>query len=342
MTGQGAGKLVLTNFSDVHSRDISRVELNGTNASTVLTIKAIGKVAPTSTLGDIVVDGPAKTITVTGAQVLNSVQVAGSLGKLDARLIQPGADITVGPAGWSKVGTQYKLGQVSDLSITSLMPIASISVVSWLDQDATTDLISAPSLGSLTTTGDRKALVAGDFQADLNLTAPGTSLKSVKVAGRLQDSKWDVNGQIGAVKVAMLAANSTIRSSGDIASITVGAADTLDVLASVTLADRHAVDAGSFVADSRIGRFKATGFNGYEGATFVDSNLSAARVGAVDLLNVDFAASSSMDPFGVYAKQGDGLGVGTVRFKDANGKVWTWGQNGFNAPAGSKLTVVNL
>ena len=74
--------------------------------------------------------------------------------------------------------------RVSDLTINSQMPIKSITATDWGDGD-----INAPSVGSITTKGDKKRGIAGNL--DIDVTVPGV-INSVKVAGELAGT-WDCN-----------------------------------------------------------------------------------------------------------------------------------------------------
>jgi hypothetical protein len=89
------------------------------------------------------------------------------------------------------------LGVVSDLSVRSQTPITSITAAGWLDTDDIADQITAPYLGALKITGNKRAGLAGDFQADLDLGLSGgtaLALNSLSVAGILSGSTITVSG----------------------------------------------------------------------------------------------------------------------------------------------------
>ncbi|HEV7403720.1 MAG TPA: hypothetical protein VGO11_12365, partial [Chthoniobacteraceae bacterium] len=105
-------------------------------------------------------------------------------------------DITIGarPAG-DLSRTSLSFDTASDLSIHSLTPISSLTTRSWLDLDATADVLSAPSLDFLT-------VKTGDFAADLTLSGAGVpaavkTLGTVSVKGKIDNATWSVTGLTG-------------------------------------------------------------------------------------------------------------------------------------------------
>src|SRR5262249_51209292 len=93
------------------------------------------------------------------------------------------------------VNTSYAFDNVTDLSIVSAAPIASLSVASWTDTlDSTVDLVSAPWIGALTS--------PGGFQGPLTppgRPGPARPLGSASVGGKISKGAWRVNGTAGPI-----------------------------------------------------------------------------------------------------------------------------------------------
>ncbi len=119
-----------------------------------------------------------------------------------------GATINIGAAADPKGTLAVTIGTVKNTSLNSAMPLKSITAVNWLDDDATADTITAPSLGSLKIAGDKKSLTAGDFQAGLTLAGAAgvpTTLGTVTVAGSLGSGDaqnpdvWNITGAVKSI-----------------------------------------------------------------------------------------------------------------------------------------------
>ncbi len=230
-------------------------------------------------------------------------------------------------------------GTVQDSSIDSSGPIRGITVCDWLDTDATADLIQAPWVSRLTTRGlranARLGIVgkAGHFQANLLLDGTGarrTTLGSANVAGDLDEVLWYITGAMGRLTVKGTARDSTVRTSGDIAGITLGAASGSDFLAGMSEETyRHAHDAGDFGPTPA--QIRSISIRGWRVPRedpipkfFADSNFSAATIGSVSLLNAELLDG---DEFGVFAlKTGSGREIRSVRYTDQANRDnnWRW------------------
>jgi len=120
--------------------------------------------------------------------------------------------ITIGPAATARQMVIMRLGTVNDLSITSKTPVRSITATTWLDTNETPDSITAPWLGMLTTRGDKKTSVAGNFSANLTLTDSNVrqTLGKVQVSGTLADVLWDIQGNVGQLAIGHWGTGSTV------------------------------------------------------------------------------------------------------------------------------------
>ena len=311
------------------SGDIQRIVFGGTTEKSQLKIATRGD---GTRVGDIVVRGPLKAITGKGVTLTGDIEISGSISKIVLGDVAEEHTITIGaPApGDTKAAVTLLFGSVEETTIISATPIKSLTVTEWLDEDGTPDLIQAPWIGKLTTKGNRRNGVLGHFQADLLLDGVGAgkaTLDAVKIAGDLRQADWDITGNMGKLTVIGTAADSTIRTTGGMAGITLGAADGTDFLAGIkdTVARRASDSAHFDSVSASIGSFKIKGLKD-RGATrwyFQNSNLSAAKIGKVDLLNVDFDNAGMR--FGVYALRAPvGGGIRSVRYADTvTGEKWS-------------------
>ncbi|KKK48092.1 hypothetical protein LCGC14_3148610, partial [marine sediment metagenome] len=280
----------------------------------------LGKGAKT-TVQQIRAAGPLRSVLGRTTYLLGNATFAGSLAKLTLADVADGHVISIGPRAPedTKTTATITLGRVSDTTIDSQIPLKSIRVVEWLDNNATRDAIIAPSLRKLTVKGAKvnisKGITAsaGHFQADLTLSGLGATkatLGSAKIAGDLADSIWDIIGYMGKLTVVGTAVDSTIRTTGNMAGITLGAADGSDFLAGVKASvTGHAAAVDDFEApNATIKSFKIKGPKGADpsGWFYKDSNVSAPTIGVVSLLNVLFPNGGT--DFGVWARD---AGTGT-------------------------------
>ena len=305
------------------SGDIERIILAETTAATSVTISVSGG---TSTVRRITATGDVKSIVGKGLILLEGLEIGGSLGSLslaglDSAVITIGVGIGAGAAA----NVTLNLGAVSDSSIVSAIPIRSLTVSQWDDAAGPDDLITAPWIGSLTTKADKKLGLVGDFAADLTLSGVGAvkgTLGAVKVAGGVSQVNWDITGDMGAMTVAGRVEIATIRTTGSMGAISVGAAEAADFLAGIDPAVvRHAGALADFVNPAAaIASFKVTGKK-LAGPLFADSNLSAASIGLVNLLNVDL--DNGHTGFGFYARTGGGI-AGVSALDTATGNKWAW------------------
>lgn len=167
----------------------------GGDNTVVLRNISINAGSPGSGIGKIT----ATTATLTGA--LDSPGGAAGI----VLMAVDGGTISLGtPTGVTSPTATLALGRVHNANLTSAFLIKSLSVVNWIDDDQTPDIITTPGITALNVTGAKKpALIAGDFQADI--TGPGDSgatLGSAKIAGSLNGAAINLAGASGAITIA--------------------------------------------------------------------------------------------------------------------------------------------
>lgn len=252
MKGPGAGQLLpdgsgglsltaagttLVSSPVVATSAIARIPLTGIAFSDPIGIVSLPSV---DVSGPVIASGGVKTLTL-GDLAGPSLMMIGA----------------VLPANTTPV--TIKLGHVTDYSLESAMPIASLTAKSWVDQSDVSgtvapDSIKAPSLGVLQ--------VAGEFGADLTLTE-NVPLKSVVIGGLLN--------------------RSTIKTAGNIGTVTVGGIYNSNLLAGL---DARPDSVDDFAEARTIQSFTIVGMADHRTELFTNSLLAAQTLGAVKLKGV--------------------------------------------------------
>ncbi len=330
MRGPGEGRVV---FEGVDGFDPHSISLTGTTAKSKVTVTTKGAGSST-TIRRIAIDGylggfTGKTLDLRGDFT------SGPVTKLVLRNVTGDYVIDIGAraASDAKSTCTIVLGRVADVSLVSLTPIKGLTVIDWRG-DPGAERITAPQIAKLTAKGAKKASVAGDFDASLDLTGgPGVDralLGTTKIAGALRGVSWDVAGEMGKLTVVGAVTGSTLRADGSMAGVKVGASVGSDFLAGIDdNAFRRPDGPGEF--DNILATIKSFKVKGIKTAgaprwLFSDSNVSAATIGTVALLNVDFANNDT--PFGIWARDaGTGKEIKSVKWADKIEKtvkgIWT-------------------
>ena len=231
LRGPGSGEVLLLGGP---SGDPAVITLTGTTERSMLTVSG------DTSVGDVTVDGSLRGLNGRSLDLLGNLSVSGSLSQLRLRNVGSGRAITIGGSGGSLAAT---LGAVADTSLTSAHPIRSLRVTRWLDGDATADVISAPSVGSIT--------ALADFAADVT----AGSLRVLNIRGALRESNVLVGG--GTIRSVRLGAanNSRVFAGVNGTALPDSRDDFVDPQAAIR---RFAVRGGSFsntlVAAPAIGR----------------------------------------------------------------------------------------
>jgi RHS repeat-associated protein len=252
ITYSGLGQAVVERWKDSSGRgDIRNVTITGDNGTGTLTIitRGVGQAGITS-VENIHVLGSFGSIIARTTSLLGSVTIDGALGRLAMGSAAAGSAISIGQAAMFAYKPVLMFDQVQDMAITSLSPIQSITCTDWLDT-ATTDVIDAPSLGTLTVTGKAANValhqdrISGDFQAALHLSGSSSAmlptLRLARIAGSLSGAEWSIDGKVGTIAVTGAVDGWTLHSDNHL----------LASLASLSLGD--ATDA-TVTVDGTLGR----------------------------------------------------------------------------------------
>lgn len=235
------------------------------------------------------------------------------------------------------------LGIVGDAAVAVDDALGAVKAVCWtggsLDADQVKSLRMTGRKGSASRGIDP---VSGDFGASLNVHNVAETrygLKTTKIAGDLDGALWKIAGDLGGITVTGTARDSTVRATGSMTGITLGAADGADFLAglaSLEIAKRAADQADDFgdAPDATIRSITIRGLKDDPTGRFVaESHFTAPTLGTVKLKNL----SSDGEPSGLHVL-GDESSIRSVSHRetlDGQGEdKWRWkpGKGGQGEP----------
>jgi len=297
LTGPGTGEVYIPSGG---RGDAKRIVLYDTTETTTLVIKTLTKGKETG-VGDIIVDGSLKAILAKTTDLRGDITVTGSLGSITFDDIAGEHTITIGSSANPKAGVVMKFDQVSNLTIDSGMPIKTLLATDWLGGS-----INAPSVGSITTKGDKKRGISGDlFEVDLNLSqkpdAKIPALGKLTVKGWIDSSRILSTGNIGTVSAWAITNSSCFA----------GVTDTNDLNADGVLdLPDPAVDV-NYVEPATIKSITVKGIKGEEYCV-INSNVAAAQILSASLAYPE--NENDGIPFGLSA----GF-IKALKIKDAEG-----------------------
>jgi subtilisin family serine protease len=190
LKGPGNGQLLFLSPTD--GADLSQLIINGTDATSTLTLKG------TTSLVNITGNGTLKAFIAPTDSLTGTFNLAGGLGQLKVGSAT-GASLSIG----SGLKLVAQIGQVSNTSLASSEPITSIRTAQWTDTGATRFALTAPTIQTITvpgvfnvdvSTGTIARLSVGTLQSS-NVNAT-TSIAAV-LAGSVQGSEIFAGVQAG-------------------------------------------------------------------------------------------------------------------------------------------------
>jgi hypothetical protein len=297
LTGPGTGEVYIPSGGQ---GDAKRIVLYDTTEKSTLVIKTLTKGKETG-VGDIIVDGSLKAILAKTTDLRGDITVTGSLGSITFDDIADEHTITIGSSANPKAGVVMKFDQVSDLTIDSQMPIKALTATEWVGGS-----LNAPSVGSITTKGDKKRGISGDLlEVDLNLSqkpdAKIPALGKLTVKGWIDSSRILSTGNIGTVSAWAITNSSCFA----------GVTDTNDLNADGVLdLPDPAVDV-NYVEPATIKSITVKGIKG-EQYCVINSNIAAAQILSASLAYPE--NENDGIPFGLSA----GF-IKALKIKDAEG-----------------------
>ena len=332
LTGGGYGEM------DPCDKSFSTITLYDTTEKSLFTITSKAE----TSIGSIIANGPLKGIVAKTTNLRGDIEVDGSLGTLTLNDVADNHTITIGSPAIPnpKAATTFTFDRVSDLAIDSGMPIKSFTATEWL-----VGSIDAPSVGSITTKGDKKRSITGDLDVDVtsgtiqSIKIAGTlsgdwtcdSIKSISAAqivetnlslSRIPDSK---NLALGKLTTTGWIDSSQILSQGNIGTVTAGAMINSSCFAGVAegITGLPTAEATSFPETATIKSIAIKGIRTESSPYYINSNIAAANILSVSVVYPK--TDNSGVPFGLSAnyikkltiKKNDGKSVLLKELKES-------------------------
>ena len=279
---------------------IERMEIANSTGASTLSVSSRGGA---TSIGSIKVLKSLKAISAGTADLIGDLVVQGTLGSATFNNI--GGDeqnqITINAAADASPdmasALSLKAKQVHDVDLTTPLSIKSISVGSWSDTLGNADLITAKSIGTLTS--------SGDFLSNVELSGADKTLGTAKVAGSTANHAWSLDGDAGAISIL-----------GDVTGWQLGGlSEGLNNVASLTLGD---VGGASVLADGAIGKITAKRW--LDGSIEANSLGGLSITGNKKLYDGDFNVPLTLNGESLAAGQ---LALGKVSIAGSLTDTWT-------------------
>ena len=241
-------------------------------------------------------------------------------------------DLTADLSVWGKNAAGISLGVLSaadvvgDVELSANGTINLIQVGRWQS-----GLIEAHRINTLAVTGNRNPAVnlAGDFGAEVWLSGTGVptngrTLGRATILGNMTSGFWGINGDLGSLYVAGAVQGGTLRTTGDMYSVTAGTFEYANVLAGVRLDVWPRATEAYHFADptATIHAFTVLGTAATGGGDLAWTDVSAGRFGTVSISN-PAALWGELDLWCLASAGGDEIGRLTYR-DPMSGQSWTY------------------
>ncbi|NLF30537.1 MAG: hypothetical protein GX591_06580 [Planctomycetes bacterium] len=191
VTPDGGGVNDLASLDVDNPTARTRVTLTATGDAAVADVAVHGSLASLTVGGGIVVTGDVTFEGHVDTLVLADVGGDGAAAGEQTLTIEGDDELPVTRA------TSITLGDVTDLSIDSAVPIRQLAVASWTDDETgAADNVYAPSIATLISRG---AFQAGLTLNDLGDAAGATVLGRAAVDGPVDEAAWTLYGQAGPI-----------------------------------------------------------------------------------------------------------------------------------------------
>jgi hypothetical protein len=215
LTGPGTGTLTSDGSGGFN------VTLTGTTTATTFNINTLKTTTPGDdgrfTLDNLTVGDPLNindhtsigTINARTTDLAGNIAITGAASALNWGNIAGQHVISIGsPAILPPIppAVSFTFGTVQNLTLNSALGISSLTATDWQSTTAL-DSLTAPWLASLKITGDTLHGRAGDFMANLDLTAASgqsatlPTLGTAAIAGSVGANNWNIAGKIGTVTI---------------------------------------------------------------------------------------------------------------------------------------------
>jgi hypothetical protein len=185
LIGPGVGELLNVDGNIV-------VDITGSTKRSSFFVNPLGKNTGI-TINTLTINGVIKDLTAPRMNVDGDISML-AVGRLILNNVT-NSNFRIGPGG---VDTELDLGQVTNTSITSSLPIRLLSVARWRDTDSTPDQVNAPYV--------TKIGCPGDFEAGVltSISHKTFGVETVGIGGHVA-GVWVVTGNIDLFKVGSIA-----------------------------------------------------------------------------------------------------------------------------------------
>jgi len=180
--------------------NFNSIILSGTTEKSVLSITTTG--GAKTRIGNIDVNGPIKAIIGRSVDLKGDISIINGGAAMIVMGDVPGdSNITIGSPASPKTACALKFGEVNNLALTSGTPIKELRATEWKGGS-----LDAPWISNLVIDGNTAGGIAGDFDANVTLSGENSpkdmALKSIKIAGELGKTIWDITGNCGTIEIA--------------------------------------------------------------------------------------------------------------------------------------------
>ncbi len=186
----GSGNVILRGTG----LSISSMQITGSTITSALTITRAG-ITPVS-ISNITVTGALGRLIAPTSVLTGALSVSGSMSLLQLGTVS-GASINIGSAGATRAGLTFSAGHVVSASLVSATPLRSLHVIDWTEA-AGTDSITAPSITSLTTTGNFQASVTANAGAPF-------AIQVARIGGQISADTWNLTGKVSSITAGSIA-----------------------------------------------------------------------------------------------------------------------------------------
>ena len=172
LNGPGMGQLIF--FSPSDGSDLGQLVLNGTDATSTLTVRGA------TSLPSVIVNGSLRNLNATQANVTGDMSISGSLRTLTLATAGGGHSISVGAGDTLNANIRT----LTDESFVSAEPINTFRADQWTITSATRSQLSAPSVKSLNVRGTFDEDMAVDVIGNVHVgTLSGAAIRATNSIG---------------------------------------------------------------------------------------------------------------------------------------------------------------
>lgn len=237
-------------------------------------------------IGNVTFDSAVGTVSLGPATITGNVNAPGGARNVTlGDLTDPAHQVVTLGLSPLIASSMLRAGRLRNVQVDSASPLSMVRLTEWLDDDATADRLTAPSVGSLMVSGWLPAALAGDFQADLVLGRPGPAqpLRMASISGQLAQGLWDIGGKGGTIMAGSVAADWRANFAGTLTGLTVRGpmAGKLSAASISTVSILGDMPGGQVLAGADLGRDAALGGVGEDADAFAPAGINSFMVRGV-------------------------------------------------------------